>query len=35
MSEFSVATNETALEVNENILDFKLEDAEYFFDSFN
>lgn len=34
-SEFSVATNETEIRADENILDFKLEDAEYHFDNFS
>jgi len=35
MSEFSVATNETEIHLDENILDFKIEDAQFFQQSFN
>lgn len=34
-SEFSVATNETEMQMDENILDFKIEDASFFVDNFN
>jgi hypothetical protein len=33
-SEFSVATNETEINMDENILDFKIEDANFFVDNF-
>jgi len=34
-SEFSVATNETEMYIDENILDFKIEEASFFVDNFN
>ena len=34
-SEFSVATNETELHLDENILDFKIDDASFFVDNFS
>ena len=34
MSEFSVATYESEIRHNENILDFKVEDAEFYVDCF-
>lgn len=34
MSEFSVQTNESEIGQNENILDFKVEDAEFYVDAF-
>jgi len=33
-SEFSVMTNESELKTDENVLDFVVQDAEYYFDSF-
>ena len=34
MSEFSTASNETEIRTDENILDFKVEDAEFYYDHF-
>ncbi len=34
-SEFSVMSTESELKVDENILDFVIEDAEYYYDSFS
>ncbi len=33
-SEFSVVTNESEIRTDENVLDFVIQDAEYYFDSF-
>ena len=35
MTEFSTKTNESTIDQNENILDFKVEDAEYYLEAFN
>ena len=35
MSEFSTKTYESEIRHDENILDFKVEDAEYYLDAFN
>jgi hypothetical protein len=35
MSEFSVMSNESEIKADENILDFKIEDAEFYTDNFS
>jgi hypothetical protein len=34
MSEFSAMTNESEIRTDENVLDFVVQDAEYYFDAF-